>query len=319
MHRPAVVQPMGYCCAHLGHGLYFESHSACANKFVLTSLHVLARRNVGHSNDTARNPEVTSSSSQVVEEKAMRWTSEVTDSVGYKKIHEHDKNDGDVKVIVEKITSNMQANHILENKSQSAVSGPQNTREVLQQQWPGDTVAKKNPAVDYVMRNQGQAKQQKSKQQTPGLRYKVKKKAPWGHRQLRDMWSIDAMSRHDNDSVGERLEREYRYHPENTYRKHFRIFGVCGMLATPFVMAPTHYAVYGYPIWQGDPQFMFDMLRFHDTSPRSHLYFFHDPEVKKLGVPLPLKQQAEMIEQERKQFTAMGQLSLMKPAADKSI
>ena len=142
----------------------------------------------------------------------------------------------------------------------------------------------------------------------PGLRYKVKKKAPWGHRQLRDMWSVDAMSRHDKDSVGRRLDNEYRYHPENSYRKHFRVLGGIAIVACPLGMAMTHYAVYGYPFWEGDPQFFLDMIRFHDTSPRSHLYFFHDPEVKKLGVPVPLQEQQRLLEAERKQFTAMANL-----------
>ena len=161
-------------------------------------------------------------------------------------------------------------------------------------------------AADGVATQRAKAK---AKKEAPPLpRYKVKKKAPWGHRQLRDMWSTDAMSRHDNDSVGERLDREYRYHPENAYRKHFKFFGILGLCATPLGMVLTHYAVYGYPIWQGDPQFLFDMVRFHDTSPRSHLYFFHDPEVKKLGVPLPLQEQQAMLEKERKQLTAVANI-----------
>lgn len=112
-----------------------------------------------------------------------------------------------------------------------------------------------------------------SKKQSGGASFKVKRKAPWGAQQLRDAWSEDAMARHDKDSVGDRIDREYRYHPEAFLRRHLVIVG----WSIPVLMVVTgllaYYWASGQALWKAaDFQTMLNIFRQLDTSPRSALY-----------------------------------------------
>lgn len=109
---------------------------------------------------------------------------------------------------------------------------------------------------------------------------KVKKKGPWGQPQLRDAWSEDAMARHDKDSVGERIKREYRYHPEEQQRQAIKWMAIGCIAFMPVMMAIMYWGLYGGYIWNGDWQHLFNIFRFLDTSPRSRLYYYHDPTME---------------------------------------
>ncbi|ORC89209.1 uncharacterized protein TM35_000132130 [Trypanosoma theileri] len=111
---------------------------------------------------------------------------------------------------------------------------------------------------------------------------KVKKRAPWGMQQLRDSWSIDAMTKGDKENMSERIHREYRYHPDEFRRAHIKW--------TAFMMIPSlllgafggYYYHTGRPLWEGDPQYLLNMVRQMDTSPRSKLYAYRIEGVEEL-------------------------------------
>lgn len=103
--------------------------------------------------------------------------------------------------------------------------------------------------------------------------FKVKRKAPWGAQQLRDAWSEDAMARHDKDSVGERIDREYRYHPEAFLRKHLIWVGWSIPVLMVLSGLSAYYYASGQAFWKAaDFQTMLNIFRQLDTSPRSALY-----------------------------------------------
>ncbi|KAG5478887.1 hypothetical protein CUR178_05468 [Leishmania enriettii] len=113
---------------------------------------------------------------------------------------------------------------------------------------------------------------------------RVKRKAPWGAQQLRDSWSEDAMSKRDRENMDERIHREYRYHPDE-FRRHYIRY--TAMLTFPCVMlgmSVTYYYETGRPFWQADPQYLLNLLRVMDTSPRSKLYAHRLPETHELPV-----------------------------------
>ncbi|EKG08715.1 hypothetical protein TCSYLVIO_000128 [Trypanosoma cruzi] len=100
---------------------------------------------------------------------------------------------------------------------------------------------------------------------------KVKKRSPWGMQQLRDSWSADAMTKGERENMSERIHREYRYHPEEFRRHHIKL---AAFLAFPALIVGTFGGYYfhtGRPLWEGDPQYLLNMVRQMDTSPRSKL------------------------------------------------
>ncbi|CAC9489554.1 conserved hypothetical protein [Leishmania infantum JPCM5] len=103
---------------------------------------------------------------------------------------------------------------------------------------------------------------------------KIKKKAPWGERQLRDSWSEDAMSKRDRDNMDERIHREYRYHPDEFRRGYIRYTAFLTIPCIMFGMSVTYYYETGRPFWQADLQHLLNLLRVMDTSPRSKLYAY---------------------------------------------
>lgn len=114
---------------------------------------------------------------------------------------------------------------------------------------------------------------QYEKKKASGASFKVKRKAPWGSQQLRDAWSEDAMSRHDKDSVGERIDREYRYHPEAYLRKYIKWVGLAIPPSIVFSFSIGYYWASGYSVYKvGDFQAILNILRQFDTSPRSALF-----------------------------------------------
>jgi hypothetical protein len=106
-----------------------------------------------------------------------------------------------------------------------------------------------------------------------GTSFKVKRKAPWGAQQLRDSWSEDAMARHDKDSVGDRIDREYRYHPEAYLRKYIKYIGLAIPPLIVIAFSVGYYWASGYSVYKvGDFQAILNILRQFDTSPRSALF-----------------------------------------------
>ncbi|CBZ27229.1 conserved hypothetical protein [Leishmania mexicana MHOM/GT/2001/U1103] len=103
---------------------------------------------------------------------------------------------------------------------------------------------------------------------------KMRKKAPWGERQLRDSWSEDAMSKRDRDNMDERIHREYRYHPDEFRRGYIRYTAFLTIPGIMCGMSVTYYYETGRPFWQADPQHLLNLLRVMDTSPRSKLYAY---------------------------------------------
>jgi len=108
---------------------------------------------------------------------------------------------------------------------------------------------------------------------TQGVSYKVKKRAPWGDQQLRDSWSVDANSRYDNDSVGQRIQRKYRYHPDEPIRQLLgkcMILGIVGLVGGSVVY---HRYLVGDYIWNTfDFTYFMESVRQIDYSPRSAKY-----------------------------------------------
>jgi len=106
-----------------------------------------------------------------------------------------------------------------------------------------------------------------------GAAYKIKRKAPWGAQQLRDAWSEDAMSRHDKDSVGGRIEAEFRFHPESRLRRYIKWMAYSMVPLGLTSVTAGYYWASGYSLWKvGDLQSIFNVVRQLDTSPRSALY-----------------------------------------------
>lgn len=107
------------------------------------------------------------------------------------------------------------------------------------------------------------------------LTIKTKKKAPWGALQLKDAWSQDAMSEElvkGTGNMSERIRREYRYHPEAFRRRHVLI---AALMIVPTIILSTFITYYrhsGKWLWEGDPQYLLNLIRQLDTSPRSKLY-----------------------------------------------
>eukprot|EP00796_Vickermania_ingenoplastis_P009841 gene9841-6913_t len=114
---------------------------------------------------------------------------------------------------------------------------------------------------------------------TPGKRkrdagsaIKVRPRAPWGIRQLRDSWSQDAMTSRETENMSERMHRENRYHPDEFRRYHIKY---AALLVFPCIIFGTFVGYYyhtGRPLWEGNPQELLNYIRRLDTSPRSALY-----------------------------------------------
>ena len=135
--------------------------------------------------------------------------------------------------------------------------------------------------------HQREAYERKRGEQKAGPTFKVKRKAPWGAQQLRDAWSEDAMARHDKDSVGDRIDREYRYHPEAYLRTYIKWVG--GAMIPVMVISASvgYYWASGHSLWKvGDFQSMLNIFRQLDTSPRSALYLPKTSD--KLATPFEL-------------------------------
>lgn len=85
------------------------------------------------------------------------------------------------------------------------------------------------------------------------------------------------MSRYDKDSVDGRIEREYRYHPDMWMRKYIKYLG---MLVIPCTLLTVIVAYYvssgGRSVAEGDMQYVLNVLRQTETSPRSKLYVYRE-------------------------------------------
>ncbi|EKF26911.1 hypothetical protein MOQ_009379 [Trypanosoma cruzi marinkellei] len=100
---------------------------------------------------------------------------------------------------------------------------------------------------------------------------KVKKRSPWGMQQLRDSWSADAMTKSERENMSERIHREYRYHPEEFRRHNIKLAAFMTLPAILVGAFGGYYYHTGRPLWEGDPQYLLNMIRQMDTSPRSKL------------------------------------------------
>nr|CCC92037.1 conserved hypothetical protein [Trypanosoma congolense IL3000] len=101
---------------------------------------------------------------------------------------------------------------------------------------------------------------------------KVRRRAPWGMQQLRDSWSVDAMTKGDKDNMSERIHREYRYHPDEFRRHHIKF---AALLTVPALLVGAFGGYFyhtGRPLWEADPQYILNIIRQMDTSPRSALH-----------------------------------------------
>ena len=116
----------------------------------------------------------------------------------------------------------------------------------------------------------GPSSAQRQEKEPPPL--KVKRKAPWGSQQLRDAWSVDAMTKGERDNMNERLHREYRYHPHEQQRRALKWMALSLMPSFVAGMSVAYYYYEGKFLWQGDPQYALNMIRSVDTSPRSGFY-----------------------------------------------
>ena len=96
----------------------------------------------------------------------------------------------------------------------------------------------------------------------------VKKRALW---QLRDNWSVDAP--YDSNSVGQRIRREYRYHPEEPTRQ---LLGKCMIWGSVTLVVGSlcyHRSMAGGWLWNTfDTVYFIEQFRQGDTSPRSKKY-----------------------------------------------
>jgi hypothetical protein len=105
-----------------------------------------------------------------------------------------------------------------------------------------------------------------------GAALKVKRRGPWGAMQLRDSWSEDAMSKRDNENMGRRIHAEYRFHPHEQQRQMLKWVGLMIIPCLILGMLCGYYYVAGKMLWQGDPQYILNMVRMADCSPRSKFY-----------------------------------------------
>ncbi|AAZ13037.1 uncharacterized protein TEOVI_000591800 [Trypanosoma equiperdum] len=110
---------------------------------------------------------------------------------------------------------------------------------------------------------------------------KVRKRAPWGMQQLRDSWSVDAMTKGDRENMSERIHREYRYHPEEFRRNHIKVAALLTIPALLIGAFSGYFYQTGRPLWEADPQYLLNMIRQMDASPRStlHPYKLEETEV----------------------------------------
>ncbi|ESL10092.1 hypothetical protein TRSC58_02179 [Trypanosoma rangeli SC58] len=92
--------------------------------------------------------------------------------------------------------------------------------------------------------------------------------------QLRDSWSADAMTKGDRENMNERIHREYRYHPEEFRRHHIKAAAFMTIPALLIGAFAGYYYHTGRFLWQGDPQYILNMIRQLDTSPRSRLHAY---------------------------------------------
>ncbi|KAH9593546.1 hypothetical protein LSM04_009574 [Trypanosoma melophagium] len=111
---------------------------------------------------------------------------------------------------------------------------------------------------------------------------KVRKRAPWGMQQLRDSWSIDAMTKGDRENMSERIHREYRYHPEEFRRAHIKWAAIMMIPSLLLGAFAGYYYHTGRPLWEGDPQYVLNLIRQMDTSPRSRLHAYRIEGVEEL-------------------------------------
>lgn len=110
-----------------------------------------------------------------------------------------------------------------------------------------------------------------------------RRRDPWGYSQLRDAWTEDAMSRHDQDSINKRLESERRFDPFTGERVWIKYFACIAPPTWFGGIAIIYFWMFDRPLWQSDPQHFLNLLRQMDTSPRSK-YFINRPEsVRKYG------------------------------------
>lgn len=108
----------------------------------------------------------------------------------------------------------------------------------------------------------------------PVFDVKVKRRAPWGMQQLRDSWSVDAMTKGDKDNMSERIHREYRYHPDEFRRHHIKVAAFMIIPAVVLGAFVSYYCHTGRPLWEGDSQYVLNVIRQMDTSPRSKLHAY---------------------------------------------
>jgi len=97
----------------------------------------------------------------------------------------------------------------------------------------------------------------------------VKRRSPWGERQLRDSWSEDAMSFSEKDSLTRRIHSQNRFHPMEMIRL---AVGGIGILFLPMVFVVGLFWVWyisGRSIYYQDWQQILSLLRLKDISPRS--------------------------------------------------
>lgn len=79
------------------------------------------------------------------------------------------------------------------------------------------------------------------------------------------------MSRYNSDNFSNRIDSENRYHPEAHLRKYIKWMFLSLFPMLFLVSAISYLALMGKPIWTGDFQFVLNMIRSFDTSPRSKL------------------------------------------------
>lgn len=72
--------------------------------------------------------------------------------------------------------------------------------------------------------------------------------------------------------MNERMHREYRYHPHEQQRRALKWMALSLMPSFISGMCVAYYYYEGKMLWQGDPQYILNMLRSVDTSPRSKFY-----------------------------------------------
>ena len=110
-----------------------------------------------------------------------------------------------------------------------------------------------------------------------------RRRDPWGHSQLRDAWTEDAMSRHEKDSLNKRLESEYRFDPftgDRRWIKYMMYYAVPSWLVG---LALAYFWMFDKPLWQSDPQHFLNLIRQYDTSPRSKFFINRPESVRRYG------------------------------------